>query len=93
MPRLIDVVASLESADPESTIYATRPATPDSSAILAVEPESGESPEGFPYLLEVDIALEVLDIWARWREGRQPTPQEAVRAVIHYAIYDAYEPV
>jgi hypothetical protein len=53
----------------------------------------GESPAGLDYLLEVELAREVLHVWANWGHGRQPTPEEAARAVIHYAQHDAYEPV
>lgn len=60
---------------------------------MAVEADDGRDPAGFAYLLEVDIALEVLEVWAEQRGGRTPTADEAVRAVIHYARYDSYEPL
>jgi hypothetical protein len=51
------------------------------------------APAGFEYLLEVDAALSVLEVWSAWREGLRPTPEEAAEAVIHYAERDAYLPV
>jgi len=50
-------------------------------------------PVGYAYLLEVSLARGVLDVWASWRNGKQPTPEQAARAVIYYSQHDAYEPV
>ncbi len=53
-----------------------------------------ESPPAvLEYLLEVVVAQDVLRVWASWREGRQPDPEQAVNAVIYYAHWDAYQPV
>jgi hypothetical protein len=93
MTTLLDVISALASADPEATIYAAVPITPGSTAMVCVEPEDGGSPAGLSYLLEVDIAREVLGVWARWRGGKEPTPEEATQAIIHYGEHDAYEPV
>jgi hypothetical protein len=41
----------------------------------------------------VDVARDVLAVWSAWRAGRQPTAEEAVKAVIYYAERDTYEPV
>ena len=92
MTTLLEVISALASADPEATIYAAVPVAPHSAAMVCVEPEDGGSPTGFSYLLEVDLARNVLDVWARWRDGKEPTPEEATRAIIHYAEHDAYEP-
>lgn len=86
----MDVIFALPSADPEAVIYASAPLTPRSEAMICAE---AESPAGLDYLLEVVLAREVLHVWADWRHGRQPTPEQAARAVIHYAQQDAYEPV
>jgi hypothetical protein len=93
VPELIEVVAALPITDPEATIYVSLPITPQSAAIVCPESEDGSSPAGFEYLLEVSLALQVLDVWSRWRDGRKPTAAEAVQAVIYYALQDAYEPV
>jgi hypothetical protein len=93
MIRLLDVMSALVFADPEATIYAATPIAPDSAAMVCVEPEDGEGPAGLIYLLEVGLARDVLHVWAQWRNGRAPTPEEAARAVIYYAEHDAYEPV
>lgn len=78
------------------TIFAQRPWTPDSLAVVlqedAVDGVAPSRPE-YGYLLEVDIAKEVLGVWSDWRAGAQPTDVEAAQAVIHYATHDAYQPV
>jgi hypothetical protein len=86
----VDVIFALPSADPEAVIYASAPLTPRSEAMICAE---AESPAGLDYLLEVALAREVLRVWADWRHGRQPTPEQAAGAVIHYAQQDAHEPV
>jgi hypothetical protein len=86
----VDVISALPSADPESVIYTSAPLTPRSEAMICAK---AESPAGLDYLLEVALAREVLHVWADWQHGRQPTPEQAARAVIHYAQQDAYEPV
>lgn len=93
VPSLVDVVSALASADPEATIYVSTPIGPYSDAVVCIEPDDGGSPAGFTYLIEVSLARNVLHVWSRWRDGKQPTLEEAARAVIHYAQYDAYEPV
>jgi hypothetical protein len=93
MTTLLDVISELASADSEATIYAAVPFAPHSAAMVCVEREDGGSPAGLSYLLEVDLAHDVLDVWARWRDGKEPTPEEATQAIIHYAVHDAYEPL
>lgn len=88
--RLVDVIFALPSADPEAVIYVSAEPRPRSEAMICAE---AESPAGLDYLLEVALAREVLHVLADWRHGRQPTPEQAARAVIHYAQQDVYEPV
>jgi hypothetical protein len=90
MARLVDVVSALASADPEATIYVAMPASPYSNATVSAD---DRGVIGLAYLLEVSLAREVLDVWARWRNGREPTPEEAAGAIIYYAQHDAYEPI
>jgi len=93
MPRLVDVMSALASVDSEATIYVSTPIEPYSDAVVCIEPDEGGSPPGLAYLLEVSLARDVLHTWARWRDGRQPSSEEAAKAVIYYAQHDAYEPV
>jgi hypothetical protein len=48
---------------------------------------------GHHYLLEVNLALEVLEVWSAWRDGATPTAKDATIAVIYYGEHDAYQPV
>jgi hypothetical protein len=74
----------------EGVIYARRPWTPESPAQVHDAEQTGRHDE---YLLEVELAQDVVEVWSLWRGGRQPTALEAVSAVIHYAEHDAYQPV
>jgi len=102
--RLIDVVAGLDAASavehdrarPSPTIFARRPWTAESDAmVLTDEAVNGmaSSALGYAYLLEVDLAQEVLEVWSSWRHDEIPTPEAATLAIIYYAEHDAYEPV
>ncbi|MEU0548771.1 hypothetical protein [Micromonospora sp. NPDC005979] len=84
---LSEVVQGLGQLD-GGVIYASRPWLADSVA----EIHDDEQPTRQEYLLEVDLAQEVLVVWSLWRDGRQPTALEAVGAVIYYAEHDAYQP-
>jgi hypothetical protein len=101
MARLVDVISSLddlpvlEAADVAPTIFARKPWTPASPCLVlaeeAVDGRASSAPD-HAYLLEVDLAREVLAVWSDWRSGVAPSPDEAARAVIYYAEHDAYEP-
>jgi hypothetical protein len=45
---------------------------------------------GHHYLLEVDLAIDVLEVWSAWRDGATPTAEEAALAVIYYGDHDSY---
>ena len=71
----------------DGALYAERPWTANADAVAG---ESNAVPLGYDYLLEVALALEVLETWRSWRGGQTPTPEEAAEAVIYYAEHDAY---
>ena len=98
---LREIVTSLERLpsgdryEPGPTIFAKKPWSTDSLAIVLQEDAvDGVAPgqPGFSYFLEVEIAKDVIRVWSSWRGGAEPTPEQAVRAAIHYAENDAYEP-
>jgi hypothetical protein len=98
MTTLRDLVADLDALDGELTIYADGGvnATASSSAVAALEPEDGTLPPeatGLEYVLEVDLAREAVGVWREWRDGREPSVDDKVRALLHYAKYDDYLPV
>jgi len=94
--RLIDVIARLDEYSDELTIYSQPDATAHSEAVVRAEPDDGSirppGAGGLQYVLEISTAKEVIDVWQQWR-GRAATPEEACRAVLHYASHDAYEPL
>ena len=102
MTTILEVIATLDEipeGDPyevEPTIFARKPWTVDSQAIVlnedAVNSVAPSAPD-FGYLLEVDLAKEVIRVWSDWRDGAAPTLEEATQAVIFYAEYDSYQPV
>lgn len=102
MPSLLEVVTYLndipagDGFSPGPTIYATKPWTLRADAVVLRgddDPEGGTTESGHHYLLEVDLALEVIEVWSNWRSGTTPTPEEATLAVIYYAEHDAYQPL
>jgi hypothetical protein len=99
---IISRIDELEGSDPFEdgpTILAEEPWTAASAAVVLADDVIDEVVDGtapgwpeYRYLLEVEIAAEVLEVWSAWRGGAKPTPEEAVAAVIHYAAHDAYLP-
>ncbi len=99
---LLEIVTSLRdiplgdgySAGP--TIYAKRPWTPSTEAVVLRGddiPAGVTTESGHHYLLEVDLALEAIEVWSEWRAGAIPTPEEATLAIVYYGEHDAYQPV
>ncbi|MFI7280181.1 hypothetical protein ACIBOV_07935 [Micromonospora chersina] len=102
MQSLLEVITSLQNipagdgylAGP--TIYAKRPWTPSTDAVVLRGdgvPEGLTTESGHHYLLEVDLAIEAIEVWSEWRAGVIPTPEEATLAVIYYGKHDAYQPL
>jgi hypothetical protein len=90
---LIDVVTTLESLDPDATIYVAEPWSPESSALVDFEPASGGLPEvasrsGLKYFLEVFVARDFLADWQATLD-KQPTDQERCERLIRYSVNDA----
>lgn len=90
MRTLQDVVQGLSAAADDATLYAARPWTAQSEAVVAIE---DHPPTDLAYMLEVGLAREAIQVWSEWRQGASPSPQEACAAVVFYAEHDAYLPV
>ena len=43
--------------------------------------------------MEVNLAIEAIEVWRAWRGGAMPSAEQATLAVIHYAETDSYQPV
>jgi hypothetical protein len=102
VPSLLEVISRLtdipggDGVSGGPTIYARLSWTPAADAlVLRGEelPDGVATDFGYRYLLEVNLAIEVVEVWSAWRNGATPTPEEATQAVIHYAENDAYLPV
>ncbi len=90
---LSDVFRDLEHFSGEHTIYAARPWSPASPAIVAQEPAEGGLPEaasasGLAYFLEVSIAQ---DFFRDWPDAYSTAAAHAACSarLIHYAEHDA----
>jgi hypothetical protein len=91
--NLMNIVAGLDSFDQELTIYAAKPWTCDSSALVEREPDSGGIPPegraaGLHYFIEMFVAKEFLNDWMA-SERREIPLRERCERLIHCAIYDA----
>lgn len=87
MMTLLDIARNLGSLDDELTIYASKPWTVDSDAILEMEQEEGGLPlrardGGFAYFVEV------FGDWSRTKPV-PPADEEMCALLIHYATHDA----
>ncbi len=98
---LADVVASLDAQDPAArggvgrTIFAEQPWCPESPAVVLEEDAMrGRAPSmpSYAYLLEVDLAVEVLEVWSTLRCGTAPAPEQAADALVHYAAHATHQP-
>ncbi len=85
---LEEVIARLDEFAAEDVIYAEAPEA-SARAVVAEDGAGGD----LPYLLEVALAREAIDVWRQWRPGTSPTPADKVAAVTHYAVHDAWLPV
>lgn len=102
MATLVEVIATLDGIpdgdpyDVEPTIFVRKPWTAYSEAVVLNEDAvNGVAPSApaFAYLLEVDLAKEVIRVWREWRAGAVPTPEQATQAVIFYGEHDSYQPL
>jgi hypothetical protein len=89
--QIVSNLASFDTDDTESTIYASKQWTTDCEAIVA--PESEMPPTvierlNMKYFLDVFIARDFLDDWTASLE-KPPTLRERCSRLIHYAIYEA----
>jgi hypothetical protein len=85
---LRDVIARLDEFGADETIFAESPA-PHARAVVA--PEDAET--DLPYLLEVHLAREALEVSQAWRPDETPTLESKLEAVIYYAENEAWLPV
>ena len=90
---LADVVENVDNVDRRLIMYAVRPWTAQSPIWAAHLDEIDGRPDGFEYMLEVDLAKAAIEVWSSWRDDQVPTTAQACGAVIWYAEHDAWQPV
>ena len=98
--NLRDVIERIESLDDNQVVYGFPGDTgwTGKTPVRLLTDSESESQDAQPmqtglrYFLEVDLLREVLAVWSEWRDRALPTTEEALEAVIHYAISDAYLP-
>jgi hypothetical protein len=99
VPSLFEIITHLrdippgDGFSPGPTIYARTPWTPHADALVLRGddvPAGVVTESGHHYLLEVDLAIDVLEVWSAWRDGATPTAEEAALAVIYYGDHDSY---
>lgn len=88
MPKLIEIVASLEDLDEDDVIFVRDEWTPEAKSRLFRLDDGGHIPAeatdaGFKYFLEVAIALEVVE------PMKAATALEKCERLIYYATHDA----
>lgn len=93
MKTLLEVISELDEADREATIYASKPWTNESTALVAQEPESGGLPPeardlNLDYFLEVFVASDFLEDWVA-NLNAKPSAEQKCRRLIAYAVNDA----
>jgi hypothetical protein len=97
---LAEALQNLDSYPDDLTIWAPvrtdlADLTADTPVVVEHGPQDGSTSwreRGLSYVLEVDIAKDVLKVWGQWRGGTTPTVPQMCQAVIHYAKNDAFLP-
>jgi hypothetical protein len=89
-----EAIEQLDLLDKDHTLWvASRSNIGDTTpCVVGYESDDGARPEAaanMDYLLEVIIASEVLEVWARWRGVCNLSIEERMRIVAHYAEWDA----
>jgi hypothetical protein len=98
---LIEAIQKLEEWPEYDAIYAVRSGKTwheDALAVVVEEEEDGWLKQTFDgiemeCLLPVYLAREVVEIWQNWRTNAIPTVHDKLRAIVHYATFDAYLPL
>jgi hypothetical protein len=95
--KLIDLLDNINQFDDDSVIFVPINSRPNEDSEVMVSkivnidgPPGIQTPEGMKYLLEVEVAKEVIQVWKNWRNGKEPSPLEKYQAVLYYVENDAY---
>jgi len=91
--KLVEVINQLPQLNRNDTIYASKPWSPHSDAIVATEPVQGGIPTeaknlGLKYFLEVSISIDFVEDW-KLSLNKTPSTREVCDRLIRYATNDA----
>lgn len=92
--NLSQLIMQLDDLDDHFIIYAEQnPVWHSTSEAILISCEQNPKLEGNgkKYLLEVNVAKEVIEVWKKWH-CREPSIEEKISAIIYYAQNDAYIP-
>ena len=90
---LRDVVTALDAHDDDAVIY-TDGTSPAARAAVVDEASTGDAKDaGLRYFLEVALAKDAVEVWSAWRGGAEPSVDDKLIAIAHYATHDTYLPV
>lgn len=89
--KLIEAVEKLYELDEDATICVLRPWEGDAECTVVMLDGDSTVPKattaaGFEYFLEVDVCLEVLEVFGT----HKPTTDQKLRVLIYYAENDAW---
>lgn len=62
------------------------------TAIAFMQRDGETMPEGMQQFLSVGDLQGIVDAWIDFRDGRKPTPEQALRAIRYYCEHDAFIP-
>jgi hypothetical protein len=90
---LRDVVKRLDQLDDEWVIYTDGSSPAARAAVLTDDVQKKSEAAGLRYFLEVALAKDAVVVWSEWRGGAEPTIDDKLMAISHYATHDAYLPL
>jgi len=95
---LIELIDNIDELDDNCVIFISNDESisEKANAVIVTEellPDNGKSPKGLKYLLEAYLIKELLDVWRKWRDGKEPTREEKFQAFVYFIDHDAYIPV
>jgi hypothetical protein len=94
--KLIHLLDQIETFNVEYAIYtASDREVNENSNVMAIKSHyirGSRIPEGMKYLIDVELAKEILNVWSNWRQGRKPSLDEKYKAIQYYLENDAYIP-
>jgi hypothetical protein len=89
-----DVLADVDSLDDEIIMFVPEgeDVSLSTSALLLSFEEYERGADGYRYFLEGENIKESIEVWSLWRDGRLPTLDDKLAAVVYYATNDAFMP-